>query len=70
MKDDSVSEGSDAAWIDNVRLCCGTQVTETGYTAEILTDGEHNFGLVNMISDGVRGIHLTGSSSDKSKVPT
>ena len=59
VKDGSVSQGSDAAWIDNVRLCCGTEVTETGYTAEILTDGEHNYGLVNMINEGGRVVFIS-----------
>ena len=54
VKDDSVSQGADAAWIDNVRLCCNTEIVGSDFTAEVLSDGEHNYGLVNMIENGGR----------------
>ena len=46
--------GADAAWIDNVRLCCNTEIVGSDFTAEVLSDGEHNYGLVNMIENGGR----------------
>ena len=54
VKDGSVSEGSDAAWIDNVYFCCDTDVTDSGMTLEILSDGENNYGLATMIENGGR----------------
>ena len=54
VKDGSDSSGSDAAWIDNVYLCCDTGVYETGRTLEVLSDGEYNYGLVTMLEDGGR----------------
>jgi hypothetical protein len=53
-KDGSVSQGSDAAWIDNVYICCDTGTYDNGRTLEILSDGENNYGLATMLDDGGR----------------
>ena len=54
VKDSSGSTGSDAAWIDNVYICCDTGVEDQPRTLEILSDGQSNYGLATMIEDGGR----------------
>jgi hypothetical protein len=59
VKDGSGSSGSDAAWIDNVYICCDSATYETGSTLEILSDGQHNYGLISMLEGGGRSVFIS-----------